>query len=762
MRSTRHARFVVVAGVAVSLGLANLLSSVRADTPPPVVDIWTWGLGSAGQLGPARLNATIPAPMHVPRRWIAVAAGSAHTIALTDTGEVWAWGANEHGQLGDGSHTLSMLPVQVSGLTGVTAIAAGAFHNLAYRASDETLWGWGWNVSGQLAQDPSLVDSPTPLPIGGLGALKGIAGGGSHSVVLAEDGTVFAWGANLVGQLGTGDFAPHTSPVPVLLPGPAVAVGAGGGHSLAALASGGVVYTWGWNVFGQLGRGYQGTPDAGEPLPAPAFGVKDAVQLTGGDLHCLARTSDGHVWAWGYNTEGQIGSGAVTAANTGVLTPVLLDIDSVLEVRAGGVESIALKTNGEVWTWGSNQFGASGINGRADQLRPVRALEVAIAVAVAAGNKHSVALAAPRPTSAVAVFGASTASGTLPSEHPATRAVASLTDVVVLSAGAHHVLALDGNHRVWAWGDNSKGQLGVTGPSTDDPVPVPLPLDAAAGFVAVAARGDHGLALRSDGTVWAWGDNASGELGAGTTDSPLTPARVGTLENVVGVATGERHGLAQDTDGNVWGWGENGNGQLGIPASTVVTSPAVLPSVVAPEWIAAGGFHSVALTGVGKLLAWGAGSRGQLGRANLGDSAEPVSVALPRGATTAAAGRYHTLVVLDGGAVWGFGDNSACQLGASPLVYPFTYAPIDLGISNALAVEGAPYHSLAITSDHGLLGWGDDAGGQLGRSDVVRAHYDCDAANNGSSRVYAVAGGLASTTIAFAGTPSGVDAGAGD
>jgi alpha-tubulin suppressor-like RCC1 family protein len=233
------------------------LSSVRAGTPPPIVDIWTWGLGTVGQLGPARLNTAIPSPTHARGRWVAASAGSGHTLVLTDTGEVWAWGGNDQGQLGDGTTSDSMLPVQVSGLSGVTAIAAGSFHNLAYRASDGTLWGWGSNANGQLARDPPGSRIRIPVEISGLGPLKGIAAGGGHSLALKDDGTVVAWGTNQLGQLGTGDFVAHTSPVPVVLPGPASAIGAGGSHSLAALSAGGVVYTWGWNVFGQLGRGYQ-------------------------------------------------------------------------------------------------------------------------------------------------------------------------------------------------------------------------------------------------------------------------------------------------------------------------------------------------------------------------------------------------------------------------------------------------------------------------------------------------------------------------
>jgi alpha-tubulin suppressor-like RCC1 family protein len=329
----------------------------------------------------------------------------------------------------------------------------------------------------------------------------------------------------------------------------------------------------------------------------------------------------------------------------------------------------------------------------------------------------------------------------------------------MLAAGAHHVLAIDGNHDVLAWGDNSKGQLGAPGPSSDDPVAVPIPRGTTRGFVAVVAAADRCFALRSDGTVWAWGDNTSGTLGIGTTTNPAEPTQVTALKDVIAIAAGERHCLAQDSHGTVWGWGENGNGQLGIPASTIAAVPVVVPYVVSPQRIAAGGWHSLAIGGFGEVLAWGAGFRGQLGIAKLTDRTIPTSVLLPRGATTATAGRTHNLVVLAGGDVWGFGDNGVCQLGLSPLVYPFTYAPVDLGIRNAIGAQAGAYHSLVLATDHSVVGWGDDSAGQLGRNDVTRAHYDCDSMSVGFVGTSALAGGLAVTAVAVENAPGPTDGG---
>ncbi|MBF0487187.1 MAG: hypothetical protein HQK98_03415, partial [Nitrospirae bacterium] len=144
----------------------------------------------------------------------AVAGGFEHTIALTGDGTVWAWGYNGYGQLGDGTNTNSNTPVQVSGLTGVTAVAGGAVHSVALR-SDGTVWAWGLNQYGQLGNGTN-TNSNTPVQVSGLTGVTAVAAGFEHSVALKSDGTVWAWGYNGYGQLGNGTNTNSNTPVQVL------------------------------------------------------------------------------------------------------------------------------------------------------------------------------------------------------------------------------------------------------------------------------------------------------------------------------------------------------------------------------------------------------------------------------------------------------------------------------------------------------------------------------------------------------------------
>jgi alpha-tubulin suppressor-like RCC1 family protein len=193
---------------------------------------------------------------------VAIAAGGAHSLALKSDGTVWAWGYNGYGQLGDGTTSSRSLPVPVSGLSGVTAIAAGnngyiTTHSLALK-SDGTVWAWGYNNYGQLGDNSTTArNSPTQV-LSAVGqpftSVTAIAAGGGHSLALKADGTAWAWGYNYYGQLGDGSTTARG--LPVQLPGltGVTAIAAGDNHSLAA-STDGTEWAWGSGGHGRLGNG---------------------------------------------------------------------------------------------------------------------------------------------------------------------------------------------------------------------------------------------------------------------------------------------------------------------------------------------------------------------------------------------------------------------------------------------------------------------------------------------------------------------------
>jgi alpha-tubulin suppressor-like RCC1 family protein len=357
----------------------------------------------------------------------AVATGGFHNLALTADGTVLAWGRNEAGQLGDGgAPTASPFPVQVKGveqvgvLDGITAVAAGADHSLAL-GEDGTVYAWGENESGQVGNGGAPADTSAPVRVKGvggtgvLGSIVAIAAGSDHSLALAQDGTVYAWGDNDVGALGNGG-TPNDSATPVQVAGPG-GIGVLGGiedidggfrHSLA-LTSAGTVFAWGQNVEGQLGDGNSPT-NASTPVQVKGVGgagtLSSAQAIAAGNLHSVAMTADGAVYAWGWNDEGQLGDdngGTETDTPVQVKGPggagVLTGVESV---SAGRRHVLALASDGRVLAWGDNasgQLGEGTIGPDHDTPVSVKGiggsgtLDSVLAVSASGGARHSLALA---------------------------------------------------------------------------------------------------------------------------------------------------------------------------------------------------------------------------------------------------------------------------------------------------------------------------------------------------------------------------------
>jgi alpha-tubulin suppressor-like RCC1 family protein len=245
--------------------------------------VWAWGYNSAGQIGDGTKTIR-PSPVRVATGVIAIAAGEIHSLALkSTTNVVLAWGSNTYGQLGTGViGGFSTTPVQVSGLSGVSAIAAGHFHSLTIKSS--LVRAWGANSFGQLGNN-TTTHAATAVTVNGLSGVTAISGGNSHSLALKTDGSVWAWGANGSGQMGDGTRINRLTPVRVSgLSSGVIAIAAGLHHSLA-LKSSNTVQTWGANGSGQLGSGAVG---GFRTTPMTVSGLSSVSGIGAGWYHSLA------------------------------------------------------------------------------------------------------------------------------------------------------------------------------------------------------------------------------------------------------------------------------------------------------------------------------------------------------------------------------------------------------------------------------------------------------------------------------------------
>lgn len=369
-----------------------------------------------------------------------------------------------------------------------SGLTANANYTYYVQASDAA---GNWSDLSLPATAGTFVIVPVPLSV------TKISGGSGHTLGVKSNGTVWAWGTNYLGMLGTNNTSSSNIPVQTIVLTSVSAVAAGAQHSLA-LRTDRTVWAWGQNAHGQLGNG-----NVNDSLtPIQVSGISTAVAIAGGTEYSAALKADNTVWAWGKNSYGQLGAcGSCAFGGDGApysATPIQV-FSNAVKIALGIFHTLAIKTDGTVWVWGTG----NGITST--------------------------------PT-----------------------AVAGLSNVTDIAGGAGFSAALSGGF-VWTWGNNGSGQLGNGNAiSTTTPQKI-LGLPP---IVAISAGFAHTLVLGSDGTVWTWGYNSNG-LGVSNITISATPIQVTGMAGVTAVAAGAYFNALLRSDGTCWVWGDNGNGQFG-------------------------------------------------------------------------------------------------------------------------------------------------------------------------------------------------------
>ena len=334
------------------------------------------------------------------------------------------------------------------------------------------------------------------------------------------------------------------------------------------------------------------------------------ITITASRDNIFVITSDGNLWGWGGNHFGQLGDGTTTSRNR----PIRI-MEYVVSVSSTAGHTVAVRTDGSLWAWGLNEFGQLGDGTTTDRRIPVRIID----------------------------------------------------NVVSASAGGGHTVAIRTDGSLWAWGHNrsfhgsrlnmggeffGNGQLG-DGTTTDRHSPVRI-MDN----VVFATAGENTtMAIRTDGSLWAWGNNSHGQLGDGTTTSRLSPVRI--MENVSVVSTGFLHTAAIRTDRSLWAWGANWDGRLGDGTTTNRHRPVRIMDNVAS--VSAGGGFTTAVRTDESLWSWGWNAYAQLGDRSRANRHSPVRIM--EGVNTVSSGAYHSVVIGTDGRLWAWGRNNIGQLG---------------------------------------------------------------------------------------------------
>jgi YD repeat-containing protein len=382
---------------------------------------------------------------------------------------------------------------EVQGLVSPVTGGALKFFRLSVDPVSNKLYAAGANGSGRVG-DGTTTNRSTPTLVNrtqiGTGRFTGIAAGGDFTIALLADGRLFSWGSNSVGRLGDGTTTSRTSPVPVVMTGvlggkKVSAIATGASHSLV-LDDSGQVYSWGRNLDGAIGD--NSTSNRNAPVMVSTLGApagKTITSIKAGTDFSLALSSEGLVYSWGRGTDGRLGSGSTTrrlVPGEVVATGVMLN-DFIVEIAAGQFHSLALGEGGRVYAWGRGSSGQLGNGGTAQSTVPVL---VNLGV-LDAGER-----------------------------------------IRTITAGGDSSFALTNLGRIIAWGANTSGELG-DGTTQNRPEPVwvmqPAWFDGL-GFESVTPGFNHCFARLTDGTFVAWGQNTSGQFGNGTQTGSTTPIAI--------------------------------------------------------------------------------------------------------------------------------------------------------------------------------------------------------------------------------------------
>jgi len=561
--------------------------------------LYTWGIGTSGQLGDLTTVASRSIPYIVGYNFKKVFGGITFSAALDLNNYLYMWGVNTDGALGDGTTINKSSPILLNTDTWSSLSING--HVLGIKTTG-TLWAWGLNTNGQVG-DTSIISRSSPVQIGTDSNWTQISAGTTYSLGVKNDGTLWGWGLNTSGQLGLGDTAYRSSPVQIASDTSWLAVTAGSLHSLA-LSTSGYLYTWGAGTSGALGDGT--TLARSSPVQ---IGTDVYTNVQAGLTFSLAIRNDNVLFTWGLGTSGQLGAGdAITKSSPVQLdgysvnysSPVQIGTSSWTQVSAGDAHTLGLGSDGILYGWGRN-FEAQ-LGGAVNTL----------------GIAWSKVVVGPTHTLGIRFDGKLYAWGDNSSGQLGDRTITGKSspvlvdsinrwkDITVGQGTQYFSMAVRTDGKLFAWGNNQGGQL------------------AWLSWRQISVGTGHSLLLRSDGILYAMGTNTVGQLGDNTAANKSSPVIIGTGVGISSwsvISAGVSASAAIDIRGRLFTWGNNNLGQLGISTTANRSSPV---QVLAGSWSQVSiKDYALAITTQGSIWSWGNNSNGQLGLGTTVDSKVP-------------------------------------------------------------------------------------------------------------------------------------------
>ena len=666
--------------------------------------LWAWGNNASSQLGDGT-DVFIESPQKVgtDKKWRHVTGDSGRSFAIKDEGTLWAWGLNIG--LGIDSEDRKIFsPEQVGTSSNWSLVDSASLHALALK-EDGSLWAWGDNRSGQLG-DGTREDQPFPVRITGDYDWVKISASSNGTLALKDDGSLWGWGSSFL--FG---YPFENRIVPTRIDGDYdwMDISLGNGFAVA-LKTDGTLWSWGANSFGQLGDGtFEDSEDKYKPRQVGEY--NDWVNISAGAYHTLALRSDGGLWTWGNNKLGQLGDGTLVNRNV----PTKINIDHELKhIKTGHTFSMARKEDGSLWFWGENRFNIG--DSLEDNITfPLNTNLGSNWDSIYFTSRHILGI---QYDSSLWSWGSNTFGElghgvNIHSYSP--KKITEDLNWTSVTAGHKHSMAISNSEDLFGWGGNYYGQLGN---GTKNKVDIPQLIDNITGISRISAGHEHTIVIKNDGSLWSWGWNNFGQLGINSTDDMMEPFRVGNTADWQSISAGGAHSMALKSDGTLWGWGLNSSGQLGNASKENKHHPVLIDDETSWVVISAGFEHTLALKNDGSLWSWGNNIIGQLGDGT-GDNIDyPRQVGTDKDWMTISTTAYHSVAVKYDGSLWSWGDNSRGQIGDGTNENRFV--PVRIGNDNDWSEVFAGYdNTFALKQDGTLWAWGANSSGQLGTGNTV-------------------------------------------
>lgn len=643
-------------------------------------------------------------------KWTKISASIKHACGIMNNGSLQCWGHNSNGQLGDGTLINNAVPRVMAGGHHWVDVAAGYTHSCGIR-DNGSLWCWGERYGGKLGNGGVTTgNSLTPVQVSGI--WKAVAAGEDATCAIKANDSLWCWGERSYGRLGDGGATTgnQTTPVQISGGGSWQKLSLAYGHGCAIKADN-TAWCWGEAGYGRTGRASASNFE--NNIPKVIFAGADTwLDVEAGFNQTCGIKTNGTGWCWGLGTGGQLGDGSGSSN----LSAVQLSGGGTWKsINSGDGVGCAVKSDDTLWCWGTNNWGGIGDGTLISRNAPVQ---------VSGGGAWKSSSAGQVFTCGIRLNGERTCWGINGGEGSlgdgATEDALKPTPINpptpwrYVTAGHKMACGIKTDDTLWCWGENAEGQLGI---NTTVNMPVPTQVAVGTTWKSVSASELFACGIRSDDTGWCWGRNTNGYLGDGTNGNSLVPVAIaggGTWKSIV-VGNVHSCGIKSDDTGHCWGSGANG--RIGHNLTAASNAPAAI--ITTPNtWlsISAGGSHSCGVKLDKTLWCWGSGANGRIGNNNVtpGNNVVPIAVTGTTGPwkSVSAGIGAHNCALKEDDTLWCWGNNAVGQIGDGSILQ--RNEPVQItGLWSAVSPANSQTCGIVKTTNT-LSCWGGNPNGVLG------------------------------------------------